>query len=240
MHPKLHQILVLFCLFILASCTEEKAITFSEESFSTPTNNIVDINIPKAEGESDIAKQINVTLEQRIAAALQFNQEDNTINALEDNINNFNSEYTDFKSQFPESAQEWEAQIDGEVMFQSPEIISISLTCYTNTGGAHGILVISFLNFDAQTGALIDNSQLFKNITEFTQVATPYFNDEIAEKKDMYLDPEKFVLPQNIGYSADGLILLYNTYEIAPYAAGITEFVIPFSVVNSYLKFNGF
>lgn len=239
MYPKLHQILILFCLFIFASCTEEKVITFSEQSFTTPTNSIVDIHIPKAEGKSGIAQQINATLKQRITAALPFRQKD-SINTLEDNINNFNSEYTDFKSQFPESAQKWEAQIDGEVMFQSPEIISISLTCYSNTGGAHGTLIINFLNFDAQTGVLIDNSQLFKNTPEFTQLAIPYFNAAIAKKKDKYLDTEKFILPQNIGYSSDGLILLYNTYEIAPYAAGITEFVIPFSKANSYLKFNSF
>ncbi|WP_299777501.1 DUF3298 and DUF4163 domain-containing protein [uncultured Formosa sp.] len=239
MCPKSHSFLIIFSLFILASCTENKEITFSEQAITTPNNAIVDINIPKAEGNSQVAIHINESLKQYVATALQFNQDAKTINSIEKNINNFNTEYTNFKNQFPESAQEWEVQIDGEVMFKSPEVISISLTSYTNTGGAHGILVITFLNFNAQTGELIKNEQLFKNEERFTEFANPYFNDEIAEKKDMYLDTENFVLPQNIGYSEDGLILLYNTYEIAPYTTGITEFVIPFDEANSYLNING-
>ncbi|WP_159022335.1 DUF3298 and DUF4163 domain-containing protein [Formosa sp. L2A11] len=240
MCSKSHPFFILFGLFILASCTETKDISFSEQSITTPDNTIVDINIPKAEGKNQVALYINESLKQYVATALQFNQDDNkTINSIEENISNFNTEYINFKNQFPESAQEWEAQIDGEVMFKSPELISISLTSYTNTGGAHGTLVITFLNFNAQTGELIKNEQLFKDKDKFTQFANPYFDDEILDKKDMYLDTDNFVLPQNIGYSEDGLILLYNTYEIAPYTTGITEFVIPFDEANSYLNISG-
>ncbi|CDF81069.1 conserved hypothetical protein (DUF4163, DUF3298) [Formosa agariphila KMM 3901] len=224
----------------MASCSEEKTITFSEESITTPENTIVDINIPQAVGDNEVALQINTILKQHVSASLQFNQEDQRINAIEDQINSFNTEYTNFKNQFPESAQEWEAQIDGEVMYETPELISISLTSYTNTGGAHGILVITFLNFNGQTGELIETNKLFDDQDEFYEFAKPYFNEEISNKKDLVVDSESFVLPQNIGYSADGLILLYNTYEIAPYAAGITEFIIPFNDANSYLKFDGF
>ncbi|MHA7942610.1 DUF3298 and DUF4163 domain-containing protein [Formosa sp. 3Alg 14/1] len=240
MHLKSHAFLIVFSLFILASCTEKQAISFTEESVTIPNNTIVDINIPKAEGDTKVAVLINKTLKQYVASELAFNPDIETPNTIETSIQNFNSEYTRFKNQFPESAQEWEAQIDGEVMFKSPEIISISLTSYTNTGGAHGSLVISFLNFDGQTGERIKNEELIDNTEHFMQLANPYFDEAISEKKDMYLDSEKFVLPQNIGYSADGLILLYNTYEIAPYTAGITEFVIPFNKANSYLKFHGF
>jgi hypothetical protein len=44
-----------------------------------------------------------------------------------------------------------------------------------------------------------------------------------------------FVLPENIGYNEEGLLLLYNTYEIASYAMGITEFTIPYSEINNLL-----
>ncbi|MFB9051843.1 DUF3298 and DUF4163 domain-containing protein [Formosa undariae] len=240
MQLRLHPFLIIFSLLTLASCTEKQAIIFTEESITAPNNTIVEINIPMAVGDSKAALLINTTLKKRVASELEFNQEIQATNTIEANIENFNSEYISFKNEFPESAQEWEAQIDGEIMFESPEIISISLTSYTNTGGAHGILIISFLNFDGQTGELIQNDELIENAEQFNQLANPYFDEAISEKKDMYLDTEKFILPQNIGYSADGLILLYNTYEIAPYAAGITEFVIPFDKANSYLKFDGF
>ena len=57
------------------------------------------------------------------------------------------------------------------------------------------------------------------------------------EDEDVSLDEGTFQLPKNIGYSEDGIILLYNTYEIAPYSTGIIEFVIPFEEVNSLLIF---
>ncbi|QDO93373.1 DUF3298 and DUF4163 domain-containing protein [Formosa sediminum] len=239
MCPKTQSFYILYCLFILASCTQKKELTFSEQHITTPNNTIVDINIPKANGNNNVALHINESLNQFVATALEFNEMDETSITIEEHINRFNTEYKNFKSQFPDSSQEWEAQIDGEVIYNSPEVISISLTTYSNTGGAHGILVITFLNFNAQTGALLTTSKLFRNKEEFTTFASPYFKDEIAEREDMYLEPDNFILPQNIGYSPDGLILLYNTYEIAPYATGITEFVIPYNEANSYLNIQG-
>ena len=47
-----------------------------------------------------------------------------------------------------------------------------------------------------------------------------------------------FQLPKNIGYSDDGLVLLYNVYEVASFEQGYTEFVIPFDEIKSYLKVN--
>ena len=45
-----------------------------------------------------------------------------------------------------------------------------------------------------------------------------------------------FQLPENIGYSDDGLVLLYNVYEVASYDQDYIEFVIPFEELGSYLK----
>ncbi len=43
-------------------------------------------------------------------------------------------------------------------MYQSSEVISVALTSYINTGGAHGVLTITFLNFDAETGFQISSA----------------------------------------------------------------------------------
>ena len=47
-----------------------------------------------------------------------------------------------------------------------------------------------------------------------------------------------FQLPETIGYSDEGIIILYNPYEIASYAQGIVEFTIPFEDVSSFLNVN--
>lgn len=225
-----------FMLFF--NCEGPTKTTFSDISISTENNNIVEINIPKAHGNSKATDYINTSIEETVINALHIGAP-NAIQyqTIEESIASFNKEYEDFKTDFPESSQIWEAQIDGEVIFQSPEIISISITSYVNTGGAHGILNISFLNFESITGKQIINTELFTNIGAVKQLAQIHFNEAIKEK-DMLFESDKFELPENISYTEDGLVLLYNTYEIAPYSTGIIEFSIPFDEIESYLVFN--
>ena len=163
--------------------------------------------------------------------------ESSTSKSIEESISKFNKEYNSFIKEFPESAQQWEAQIDGEIMLQTPDILSISFSSYMNTGGAHGNLNITFLNFDSLTGNHINNDALFNNIECVKAVAEQYCKVEIEEKESLF-DADSFSLPANIGYSEEGVILLYNTYEIAPYSTGFIEFSIPFNEVNDFLVFN--
>jgi len=135
---------------------KKQKITFSEKNFTTNQNKIVEINIPQAEGIEAVKNNINTSIEAMVSASLNLD-EDSVAKSMSvsESIDKFNSEYASFKSEFPESALEWEAQIDGEIMYQSEAVISIVITNYLNTGGAHGSLVVSFLNFDALTGQLL-------------------------------------------------------------------------------------
>lgn len=228
--------LVFSLLFVC--CAAEKELIFTEANFNTESNSVVDINIPKASGNEQIVSKINTAIEQLIKVSLHIGEPDNiSTSSLSESINKFNNEYNSFKKDYPDSAQKWEAQIDGEVMFQSKEIISIAFTSYTNTGGAHGNLVITFLNFDAITGEEIETDNLFSNLNSFKDLAKNYFEDEVDDNDDFLMDVANFELPANIGYNDEGVILLYNTYEIAPYSVGITEFTIPFDDLSSFLNY---
>jgi len=230
---------ILCCLVFLFNCKDEIKTTFSDVNFTTENNTLVEINIPKANGSEVITHAINSEIEKVVIAALHIGDSDNvTSKTIEESIISFNKEYENFIKDFPESPQIWEAQIDGEVLYENSEITSISITSYINTGGAHGILNISFLNFDSATGKTILNKNLFSDINGFKKVAKTHFYKAI-EAKDILFETNEFELPANIGYTEDGLVLLYNTYEIAPYSTGIIEFSIPFEDLGSYLIFNG-
>ncbi len=233
--------LLIICLFyMLFSCKKDISISFSETNFTSKSNTIVAVNIPLVNENSAPAKSINLAIENYVITALQIGDSDQSITtSVEESIEGFNLAYTDFINDFPESAQAWEAQIDGEVIFKTRDIISVSLTSYINTGGAHGNLNISFLNFDGSTGKLIDNNALITDSTAFKGIAKIHF-DASVEDKELLFDNETFNLPENIGYSDDGIILLYNPYEIAPYATGIIEFSIPFEEAKPFLAFNSF
>jgi len=224
---------------LFTGCIEDSKLVFQESNITTIDNTIVEINIPKASGDIQIASKINSVIESRIISSLQSNGIDETNKiSIEESITSFNNEFTTFKSDFPNSAQQWEAQIDGEIMYQSTEIISIALTTYINTGGAHGNLVISFLNFDTRIGELISNDKLFSDLKSFKKIAEPYYKKEIENKEAIFNKHANFEFPKNIGFNEEGVILLYNTYEIASYSTGIIEFTIPFEDTLEFLNFN--
>lgn len=228
-----------FSLFlVLFNCKEDLNIIFIEDTITTTTNTLVDINIPKAIGNTTNVSLINKELHKLVITALQIGNSDNILsNSIEESITSFNEEFQAFNAEFPEISQPWEAQIDGEVVFKSSEIICISITSYINTGGAHGINTISFLNFDPKTGKRITNNHLFKNQKGFEAVAKAYFKKSVSDE-DMLFEPDTFKLPANIGFTNQGVILLYNQYEIAPYSTGIIDCTIPYNAIKGYLAFN--
>lgn len=230
-------VLIICSSYIFLGCKEESQISFSEVNISSKNNEIVEINIPRAAGNEIISNEINSKISDHINKSLQLNDSNSSIKSIKESIASFNNEYEAFKEDFPESAQIWEAQIDGEVLYESAELICVSITTYINTGGAHGLLNISFLNFDSHTGDLIPNINLFKNLNDFKAVAKPYFENTISNE-NIAIDTKIFKLPENITYSDEGILFLYNTYEIASYADGIIEFTIPYSEVESFLVFN--
>jgi hypothetical protein len=233
--------LTIICSFLIfLSCKEELKISFSEISPTIENNSLVEINIPEAIGNEAITTAINAVIQKTVIALLHIGNIDNLRSkSIEESISLFNEEYNLFKNDFPETEQPWEAQIDGDIMFQSSEIISIAITSYKDTGAAHGGLNISFLNFETETGKLIQNDNLISNIEAFKTIAQTHYEQALKEK-DIVTNAEAFDLPKNIAYSEEGIILLYNLFQTEPYSTEIIEFTIPFEEVASYLVFNSF
>lgn len=231
---------VIVSFLVLISCKKEINLKFTELNSVYKINAVVEINIPKAEGESTVSFAINSKIENHIANVLNFSEDHSDSLKLEEAVTKFDSEYSQFKNDFEESALIWEAIFDGEVIYQSSEIICVAINGYTNTGGAHGNMNITLYNFNAQTGEIIELEDLINDMEGFTDVVKTYFKTEIEEEGENDLSDfffgEEFHLPANIGLTEEGVLILYNVYEIASYAQGITEFTIPFDEIDRYLK----
>lgn len=230
---------LIFLLIILAfSCDEAVNTTFSESTFEYTESVLVEVNIPKADGESNISAQINSTIENHIANMLNFSEDVSDTISLKNAITKFEKEYEAFKSDFQESSLVWEAMFDGEVTYHSPLVITIAINSYLNTGGAHGNLNISLFNFDTSTGKLLSNDKLISNHISFSDIAKKHFKEHTNTQEEFgdYFFGEAFHLPANIGYNKEGVLLFYNVYEIASYAIGVTEFTIPFEEVEDFLS----
>ena len=239
--PNTDVFFIAFALLLMLTygCKEEVNMTFSEEEVIS--DDIADISIiyPRVKDKSDAATNINKTVEDHMVNAISFTEEVPKDIPLDDAIQKFNKEYSSFKEGFPSSEQRWNASIEGEVIYQSPQIITIAMNTYLDTGGAHGNDNITFLNFNAKTGEIFTNEDLLEINDELIDLAKTYFEKEasdLGKSMDDYFFGEPFHLPANIGFSDEGIVFLYNVYEIASFTDGYTEFVIPFEELSSFLK----
>lgn len=178
---------------------------------------------------------INQTIAETIKDEIGQEESESITTAIEA----FDAEYKAFKNDFPDSAQQWALSIETEVLYQSDDIISLALNIYQDTGGAHGNDRISLLNFDPKTGELLKYEDVFKDLKALKErVKSEFYNtvteDDLDENHDYFFGKD-FQLPENFGFSEDGIVFLYNTYEVASYNRGFVEFVVDFEDLENYL-----
>ncbi len=172
---------------------------------------------------------------------LHFNDE-NEATEIESAISSFAKGYMDLKTLFAEETTPWEATIIGTVSYEDKEIITIKLVSYLFTGGAHGYNTTHFLNFDKRKAIELDTEDLFKNQVNFEEFAESKFRiqENIPKHEDInstgfMFETGTFYLPQNIGYTQEGILLFYEQYEIASYADGPIVVTIPYIELQKYL-----
>lgn len=227
-------------LFLVSSCNNEsKPISFENNSYENNYEADISVSIDEAAGNDDISKVINFKIKEAIISTLSdVTKKTNLESVLED----FNSEYIAFKKEFPEASHPaWELHIEAEKSYQSEDVITLSVNTYEFKGGAHGNDKIKFLNLNTATGDVYNINDLVENSEDFKTLAKTYFLKSIDADKENnkiedYFFGKPFQLPENIGFSDDGLVFLYNVYEVASYNQGYTEFIIPFDAVEPFLK----
>ncbi|EDP71055.1 hypothetical protein FBALC1_01187 [Flavobacteriales bacterium ALC-1] len=228
--------------FTLSSCTSEfKSVVFEINSIDTEFEADITVTYDKAIENNQLSKTINFNVEKAIIATLSDAAKKTNLEAV---LQDFNSEYLNFKNDIPEAKEPiWELHIETEKTYQSEAIITIAISTYEFKGGAHGNDKIQFLNLDAKTGNILNQNDIIDNLAEFKKLAQTHFiksletEEDNLKMEDLFFG-KPFQLPENIGFSEEGLVMLYNVYEIASFDQGYTEFAIPFDELEPYLKVN--
>ena len=125
------------------------------------------------------------------------------------------------------------------ILSSGPHVIALQMDETSDTGGAHLNRLTEFTNVDAQSGRVLSLNDLIApgGRASFMQIAERYFRrargipqTEPFSKDDLFFSIQRgvFVLPSAIGVAADGLHFHYNTYEVASFADGPTDFTIPY------------
>lgn len=132
---------------------------------------------------------------------------------------------------------QFEAYVDFTVTYNQNCALSIYFDQYEYTGGAHGLTIRSSDTWDLQASRRMELSDFFphqKDDKEYIiQLITKQIETQIAEGNAMYFDNyEQLVYnsfkANNFYLSKEGLVIYFQQYDIAPYAAGLPTFVIPY------------
>ncbi len=223
------------------SSEEEGGIAFSvkkKRSSYTKTDDqcesncsSVEIRFEKMEGN----ERFNQAIEKRIVKQLQdFVRDGERYKKLNRLTEAFIADYREFKEAFPESKTPWTINVDGKITFAVNKFISYRLTTNSYTGGAHTNTETLLFNVN-QNGREIKIRSLITDRPKLMEVAENAFRKtkSLSATADLgaagyTFDNNEFQLPENIGFTGKGVVLYYNDYEIASYADGPTEILIPY------------
>lgn len=125
--------------------------------------------------------------------------------------------------------------------------ISIYITYYSYTGGAHGTHYDLVYTFDLETQERVELKDLFKADADYVAVINEKIESQIQDIREAAVEAgeenwspydgfETIAPDQHFYLTDDSLVVFFGLYEIAPYAAGIPMFEIPFAELESVMK----
>ena len=179
-------------------------------------------NSPRA--EENINNQISMQVNEYIdyASNTLYNQ---AINTYADSlINNF-------------PIHSFEAYMVYAITYNDNCFLSLYTDKYEYTGGAHGNTTRTSNTWELCTGQNIYLYCFFKPYTDYTNMLKREIiaqaDENLKENPFIYFDDYKDLIiknfnPHSFYMSPDGITIYYQQYDIAPYAAGIVEFTIPY------------
>jgi len=119
-----------------------------------------------------------------------------------------------------------------EVKHAEGGILSLVTLFYGYTGGAHGLTVQKAVNYDLHSRRQLTLKDVVQH-PDAVQIILEEVNHQIAADPQFYFPdvlPVSHLNEQDFYLTEAGLVVFYQLYDIAPYAAGIREFTIPWQL----------
>lgn len=130
------------------------------------------------------------------------------------------------------------------------QVISLLYNTNTYTGGAHGSYVNRGYVFDSETGEVVTLDTLSEGHEDFKTFAANYMLQLYQQDEDSYYSErvatDMLTTDVNSAITAvlrdgswlfndEGMYIFSDLYELGPYAAGLTEFLIPYSELEGQI-----
>ena len=127
-----------------------------------------------------------------------------------------------------------------EIKTNERNILSLSLTVYSFTGGAHGLTITKSLTFDVMTGKQYSLKDLFNPNSNYVEKLSQIISMKIEAWDVPLLEDFTTIRPDQDYYLADHTIVIYfQLYEITPYVYGFPYFPIPIKSIEDIIRTEG-
>ncbi len=130
-----------------------------------------------------------------------------------------------------------------QVVMNESSLVSVSVVHSAYTGGAHENYGVSYLTFDAETGKQLKLEDLVTPGFEkrWAALGAAEIRKSCGQKPGSPLNEsglfqDKLELNQNWFLTAGGIGFSYDPYEIASFAQGIVDFILPWKAIAADLK----
>lgn len=133
--------------------------------------------------------------------------------------------------------------IEAEYLGEKAGLALFEIEADYYTGGAHGSALKEYYNLDKHTkkqiklnDILVTGQQQKLHDVVYQQFINWIKKDDPSVDVKQYEEMWKFQLTDNFTFDKDGLEFQYGQYEIAPYAAGMPDFTVPYAQLNGIIK----
>ena len=235
---------LLLLLALSAGCQSEKVLELQDREFSGEACEscpVVSVSVPVAADNTKLGTSVNTALREEIIELLDYDQERDA-DDIPGAIKAFQDGFRKIQEEFPEELTGWEARVTAARSYEDAHVLTVKMETYVFTGGAHGYPATRFLNFDKKTGEEMDAVELFRDPEAFSEFAETSFRNQYEipanapiNSTGFMFEDNRFRLPQNMGFTADSLVLIYNPYEAASYADGALVLEFPLEAIRPYL-----
>lgn len=150
--------------------------------------------------------------------------------------NNFKEYKSEYKKKFGKDYKNtWSYEKTYDIIYMDTKILSILEFDYSTTGAAHG--TYSFLPsvFNLETGGII-NTQVTNFINDINNDRLILLMREKLRNSSLYFEYDKIRLNSSFYFDADNVYFVYNIYEIASYASGITTLRFSYEEIKPFVR----
>lgn len=210
-----------------------------------------DLNVLKAHGTDTVfADAFNLDISTYMFGKRTTDVRGAMISFIDSIISDFkkdNKEQIDYAQQegYEPRDIDYEFVLNTEVHYgNNRDIIGHFIKYYQYTGGAHGGTFITCRNLRLEDGSLVTLDNYFK--PGYEKVLLPVLERKLLEYAECdsrdelddhgYFSNEPMFVSENFEIRQDTIDFIYNQYDIAPYAQGITTLSVPEDLIRDIIR----